>query len=139
MQKCPGAVEACVLAPEICVNIYIYVHVYTCTYMYICTYASMCISVYLKNRICVYLITCMCGYAMDHMQDFSLDVEEFEPTWLITKTETRKYKAYIDADDEEHAEDKARMTNGYEDWTVFWEEITDERRDNITIDVDLCE
>lgn len=72
-------------------------------------------------------------------ENFSLDVEEYEPTWRITKTETRKYKAYIDADDEEHAEDKARMINGYEDWQVDWEDITDERRDNINIDVDLCE
>jgi len=78
-------------------------------------------------------------HAMDHMQDFVLDVEEYEPTWLITKTETRKYKAYIDAVDEEHAEDKARMTNGYEDWQVGWQDITDERGDNISIDVDLCE
>tara|TARA_R100000995_G_C3477360_1_gene121746 strand:- start:1489 stop:1821 length:333 start_codon:yes stop_codon:yes gene_type:complete len=77
--------------------------------------------------------------ALDHMQNFSLDVEEYEPTWLVTKTVTKKYSCYVEAVDEEHAEDKARMTNGYEDWQVDWQDITDERGDNINIDVELCE
>ena len=73
------------------------------------------------------------------MQDFVLDVDEYEPTWLVTKTVTKKYSCYVDAVDEEHAEDKARMTNGYEDWRVDWQEITGDRGYNIIIDVELCE
>jgi len=72
--------------------------------------------------------------AMDHMQDFVLDVDEYEPTWLVTKTETRKYLCYVDAVDEGQVEQLA-----LNDPSLDWEDVTDERRDNISIDVELCE
>ena len=73
-------------------------------------------------------------HAIDHMQDFVLDVDEYEPTWLVTKTETRRYSGYVDAVDEEQVEQLA-----LNDPSLDWEDVTDERRDNISIDVELCE
>ena len=75
----------------------------------------------------------------DKLEDFSLDVDEYEPTWLITKTVTRKYSCYVDAVDEKQAEDRASYSWDNDDEPLGWEEITDERGDNISIDVELCE
>jgi len=73
--------------------------------------------------------------AIGDSQDFVLDTEEYEPTWLVTKTETRKHSCYVDAFDQDKAEEIASNN----DEILGWQEVTDERGENISIDAELYE